>query len=379
MKIVVACDSFKNCLTSKEAAQAIKRGIKKYNEQFQVSTFSTCDGGEGSVDAFVAAKNGVYKYVETIDAFGNPITAKYGLLNEDTAVIEVANIIGLNVDEKRNVMRSSSRGVARVLLDAYNQNVKRIILCLGGSATNDAGVGILEELGAKFYNAKKELLETNSGMLRKIASVDFSNLNLLDGVDIIVASDVKNKLLGTEGCTFCFGKQKGILLSKMDLVDKCMEHYAKIIKQNLNVDLNEFEAGGAAGGIGSALIGFLHAKAKSGIELFLENSEIENKIKDCDLVITGEGQSDYQTKFGKLPVGILKIAQKHSKPVLCMSGALGKDYEELYDLGFVGIVSTADRAMSFSQTLALASEKLEACAYTQIRMIDYFRKNKQEI
>ncbi len=377
MKIVVAADSFKNCLSSKEVAESIKKGILKYNSKFEVETFTTCDGGEGSVDAFVEVNQGYYEYVETVNAYGVPITAKYGIIDEGkTAIIEIANIIGLIVKEKRNVMKSSSYGVAKVLLHAKEKKVKKIIVCLGGSATNDAGIGILEGLGVKFYGSKYQYLTTCSGMLRKIHWIDFSGLEDFSGIELIVASDVKNKLLGEQGCTYCFGKQKGILPHKMDIVDQCMKHYVDLVESIRGVNLADIESAGSAGGIGSALIGILNAKCISGIELYILYSRMEEQIKECDLVITGEGQSDFQTKFGKLPVGILNVAKKHNKPTICISGALGKDYMQLYDLGFVGIVSIADRAMNFDQALSCASEKLEACAYSQIKMIDYFRKSK---
>lgn len=377
MRIVVAADSFKNCLSSKEVAESIKRGILRYNPEFEVDTFTTCDGGEGSVDAFVEANNGYYEYVETINAYGNPIVVKYGIVDRgQTAVIEIANIIGLIVKEKRNVMKSSSYGVAKVLLHAKSKQVKKIIICLGGSATNDAGVGILEGLGVKFYDSKYQPLMTNSGMLRKINWIDFSGLEDFSEIELIVACDVKNKLLGEQGCTFCFGKQKGILPHKMALVDQCMKHYVDLVKEIRGVNLAEIESSGSAGGIGSALIGILNAKCVSGVELFISSCKIEEKVKICDLIITGEGQSDFQTKFGKLPVGILNIAKKYNKPTICISGALGKGYMQLYELGFVGIVSIADRAMNFEQALSCASEKLEACAYSQIKMIDYFKKSK---
>lgn len=379
MKIVVACDSFKNCLSSKEVAYAIKKGILNYNSSFEVCTFTTCDGGEGSVDAFVEENQGYYEYVETVNAYGNPIIAKYGVIdNGKTAVIEIANIIGLIVKEKRNVMKSSSYGVAQVLLHAKQRKVSKMIICLGGSATNDAGTGILEGLGVKFYDSKYRLLTTNSGMLRKIHWIDFSNMEDFSNIEMIVASDVKNQLLGKNGCTFCFGKQKGILPYKMELVDECMQHYAFLVEEITGKNITTIDSSGAAGGIGSALIGILNAKCQSGIELFISYTNIEEKIKNCDLVITGEGQSDFQTKFGKLPVGILNVAKKYNKPTLCISGALGKEYTELYDLGFVGIVSIADRAMNFEQALSCASEKLEACAYSQIRIIDYFRNDKKD-
>lgn len=377
MKIVVACDSFKNCLTSEEVANSIKKGIHLYNPSFEVNTFTTSDGGEGSVATFVKQCQGIYVETETYDAYRKKISVKYGLIDhQQTAVIEVASVIGLSLTpiKERRVMQTSSYGVGKLLLDAKKRNVKKIILCLGGSCTNDVGVGLLEALGAKFYNIRGEQIYTNSGSLRKIHRIDFSSLEDFSMIKIIVASDVRNKLLGKEGCTFCFGKQKGVHLSKMEFVDSCMQHYVNIVKKSIGIDLNMIVSGGAAGGIGSAVIGILKGKAVSGIHLVIETCGIENAISKCDLVITGEGQSDYQTQFGKVPMGILEVANKYNKPTLCISGALGKQYRQLYDFGFLGLVSIADRAMSFEQAIRCASEKLTQTAYTQIRIIDYYRK-----
>ncbi len=377
MKIVVACDSFKNCLRSEEVASSIKQGIKKYNADFDVKTFITSDGGEGSVASYVEQCEGYYVEVETVDAYRKSLSTYYGVIdNGETAVVEVANIIGLTMTplSQRRVMQTTSYGVGIVLKEIAKSNIKKVIICLGGSATNDAGVGVLEALGAKFYDSRYQLLQTNSGMLRKIKYIDLSNMDYLKNLEIIVASDVSNTLLGEKGCTYCFGKQKGILISKMAFVDECMAHYATVMYQNNHIDLKSIIGGGAAGGIGSALIGVLKAKWISGIQLLIEKCGIEKAISECDLVITGEGQSDYQTAFGKVPAGIVMTAQKYQKPTICISGALGKDYETLYALGFIGIVSIADRAMSFEQALHVAKEKLMQCAYTQIKMIDYFRK-----
>lgn len=376
MRIVVACDSFKNCLTSEEVGSAIETGIKKYNADFITDIFVTSDGGEGSLASYTKQCDGKAVFCSSVDAYGNEIQAEYALIeNGECAVIEIAKVIGLGLREKelRRPFQTSSIGVAYLMLDAKKRGVKRMILCLGGSCTNDAGVGILEGLGAQFFDNQGLRLRMKSGIVGRINYVDFSNMDFLKGIELIVACDVKNKLLGSEGATYCFGKQKGIFPNKMKTIESGMQQYANVVKRQTGIELDKIISGGAAGGIGSALIGILKAKCISGIELLIEKSNMEDAIAHADLVITGEGQSDMQTKFGKVPAGIIKVANKYNVPTLCISGALGYGYMDLYELGFVGIVSIADRAMNFNQALEQAYEKLVQSAYTQIRIIDSFK------
>ena len=276
--------------------------------------------------------------------------------------------------EKRAPFYGSSYGVGSVLLDAVNKGCKKIIIGLGGSATNDGGMGFLQSLGARFYDSNHKYLSPQAMNLEKVRYIDFNRFNDLKDIELIAACDVKNHLLGEEGATFVFGKQKGLFPNQMKRLDQGMENFRNQIQRYTQVDINSFEGGGAAGGIGAVLIGILHAKMIPGIELLLSYSDFHEQVKTCDLVITGEGQSDRQTAFGKVPVGILKVANTYDKPVICISGALGMDYMELYDLGFIGIYSIADRAMTFQSALDSAPEKLEACTYTIMKTIQYYKK-----
>ena len=235
-------------------------------------------------------------------------------------------------------------------------------------------MGFLQSLGARFYDSNHKYLSPQAMNLEKVRYIDFNRFNDLKDIELIAACDVKNHLLGEEGATFVFGKQKGLFPNQMKRLDQGMENFRNQIQRYTQVDINSFEGGGAAGGIGAVLIGILHAKMIPGIELLLSYSDFHEQVKTCDLVITGEGQSDRQTAFGKVPVGILKVANTYDKPVICISGALGMDYMELYDLGFIGIYSIADRAMTFQSALDSAPEKLEACTYTIMKTIQYYKK-----
>lgn len=377
MKVVIACDSYKGCMTSSQVAKHIETGMHMYDETIETRSYAIADGGEGTVMAFYKTCGGELVEAPCSDAYGKRIMAQYALLDEGrTAVIEVANIIGLNMHERnrRAPLHASSYGVGMVLLDAVKRGCKRIIIGLGGSATNDGGMGLLQALGVLYYDSAHQYLSPQAVSLEKIRYIDFNRFKGLGDVELIAACDVKNHLLGEEGATFVFGKQKGLFPNQLKRIDMGMENFCYQMKRYKKIDLNAYEGGGAAGGIGAVLIGFLGAKMVPGIELLLSYSDIARHIEDCDLVITGEGQSDAQTAFGKVPMGVLSLCKQYHKPCIILSGALGIGYQKLYEHGFAGIYSIADRAMSFPQALAQAPEKLEATAYTLIRTIDYFRR-----
>lgn len=268
----------------------------------------------------------------------------------------------------------TKKGVGIMMKDALSRGCKKIIIGLGGSATNDGGMGILNEFGVRFYNSKRELLVPSVYALSQIAFIDKRYARLPKDVEIVCACDVKNYLLGKNGATYIFGKQKGIYLNQMAEVEKGMAHYCTKLKQTFHVNVNEFEGSGAAGGIGCVLLGVMKAKRTSGIDLVIEYSGLKNHLQDADLVITGEGQTDAQTLYGKLPLGIAQLARSYNVPCVCLSGALGLGYQSLYEQGMIGIFSSADRAMSFQMALQTGSEKLEALAFSLTKFMDGIRK-----
>lgn len=369
-------------MTSQEVAQTIKKGIENANREHEVVCFSMADGGEGTAQAFCEVMHGGMWYVDTLDAYHRPVVAGICLSKDgQVAVIDVASCIGLNMVEKqnRNPMITSSKGVGILMKKAMSLGAKKIIIGLGGSSTNDGGMGILSEFGIKFYDAQRELLKPNVYSLSKIAFIDKRGSTIPKDIEWIVASDVKNHLLGKEGATYVFGKQKGLYPNQMELINRSLTHYRDKLLQTFHVDVNQFEASGAAGGIGAVLLGLFHAKMVPGIQLLIGYSNLKEEIKDCDFVITGEGQTDRQTMYGKVPYGIAQAAKEYGKPVLVLSGALGIGYQELYKEGVVGIFSSADRAMSFQTALQTAPEKLEQLAFSITKLIDgviAYEKNK---
>ncbi len=377
MKIIVACDSFKGCMSSKEVEESIKNGILKANCEHEVLTFPMADGGEGTAKVFCEIIKGKTTEVLTVDAYGNNMFTNYCISQDgELAIMDVASCIGLNMTpkEKRNPMIASSRGVGIMMKDAITRGCKKIIIGLGGSATNDGGMGILSEFGIRFYNSKRELLVPSVYALTQIAFVDKRYARLPKGIEIICACDVKNHLLGRDGATYIFGKQKGIYLNQMNEVEKGMTHYCSKLKQTFHVNVNEFEGSGAAGGIGSVLLGVMKAKMVPGIDLVAEYSGLKEHLQNADLVITGEGQTDAQTLYGKLPLGIAHLARAYNVPCICLSGALGLGYQDMYDEGMIGIFSSADRAMTFQMALQTGNEKLEALAFSLTKFMDGIRK-----
>ncbi|MEG0095171.1 MAG: glycerate kinase [Erysipelotrichaceae bacterium] len=380
MKIVIACDSFKGCLTSKEVASCIEKGIHNQDINHNVISYVIGDGGEGTVDAFYETCHGTMVEVDCLDAYMHRIKAPITLIEDgQTAVIEVANIIGLSMCErsKRAPLFTSSYGVGMMIKAAVERGCKKIIIGLGGSSTNDGGMGVLMALGARFYDENHKPLLSQALSLEKIKYIDLKRMHPFVGVELIAACDVKNHLLGEQGATTIFGKQKGLFPNQIKKIERGMANYRYQLLRYTNIDIDAFEGGGAAGGIGSILIGLLHAQMIPGIELLLRYSDMEEKIKECDLLITGEGQSDRQTKYGKVPAGIIEIANRYQKPTICISGALGLEYMDLYELGFVGIYSIADRAMTFEQALSQAPAKLEAATYGIMKTISYFKESHE--
>lgn len=377
MKIVIACDSYKGCLSSYEVAQYIEKGIHYVDESIQVNKYAIGDGGEGTCEAFQIVTHGEFIEFVTVDAYFKKIKMKYCLCDEGkTAMIEVASVIGLTMTprEKRSPMVASSYGVGLVILDAMKRGVQKIIMGLGGSCTNDGGMGMLQAFGAKFYDVNHNVLNAQAVSLERICHIDLSKMHDFSQVEFIAACDVSNPLLGENGATYVFGKQKGLFPNQMKRIEKGMVNYRNKIFIDSGVDLNEIVGGGAAGGIGSVFIGLMNARMQPGIDLICEYSNIEEKIRACDLVITGEGQTDKQTEYGKVPMGILRIAQKYQKPTLVISGALGLGYQKLYDYGFIGIYSISDRAMTFQQAIESAPDKIVATSFAIVNTIAHFRK-----
>lgn len=374
-KYVVAPDSFKESMTAKEVCDAMERGIKQANPAVEVVKVPMADGGEGTVDSLVDATNGQRVTVEVTGPLGNKISAYYGILgNGTTAVIEMAKASGLEIVEKkkRNPMITTTFGTGELIRGALDHDVKEIIIGLGGSSTNDGGSGMAQALGAKLLDQNNHQISFGGGNLDKLDRIDISNLDSrLQDVKIILASDITNPLIGKDGASRVFGPQKGATPEMVEKLENNLQHYAKIIKRNLNKDVASVSGAGAAGGLGAGLMAFTTCEMRRGVDLAIEVTKLEEKIRDADYVFTGEGGTDFQTKFGKTPYGVAKLGKKYHKPVISLAGYLGEGIDSLYSEGFTAIFGIIPGACDLSTALKNGPSNVARTTENIVRLLKF--------
>lgn len=369
MKFVLAPDSFKESMSAKNAALAMEKGILTVFPDAECIIVPMADGGEGTVESLVSMTNGEIIKTEVLGPLGEKVIAEYGLLGEGkTAVIEMASASGLELikPEDRNPLLTTTYGTGELIKHALDKGVSRILIGIGGSATNDGGAGMLQALGVSFKDKNGEELPFGGGALHLLDSIDLSGLDeRIKTVKIDVACDVTNPLIGENGASAIFGPQKGATPELVKVLDQNLDHFAKVIKEELGKDIAHLEGAGAAGGLGAGLMAFLNAQLKKGVELVIEYTCLEERVKGADYVFTGEGSIDGQTLFGKTPFGVAAIAKKHSVPVIAFAGRIGKGVEPLYDNGFTAIigilkgVTTLEEALDYGEeNLAFAAENI---------------------
>lgn len=328
MKIVIAPDSFKGSLTAFQAAEAIASGIRQACPHADIILLPLADGGEGTVEALLTATSGQRLTASMTGPLGSPVEAQYGLLGTDgqSAVIEMAAAAGLPLVplHQRDPRQTTTYGVGELLMLAVNSGVKRIIIGLGGSATNDGGAGAMQALGVRFLDAHDSPLPGKLGGadLAHLARIDVSGLRFPSSIQVVIASDVTNPLLGPSGASAVYGPQKGADAAIIAELDAALTNYAAILKRDLGVDVASTPGAGAAGGLGAGLMAFLHAEMRSGIDLILDAAGFEEKARDADYVFTGEGRIDAQTLQGKTIAGVLKRCQSIGVPVIAFGGSV---------------------------------------------------------
>jgi glycerate kinase len=364
MKIVIAPDSFKGSLTSNEAALAIEKGILQVLPGCTIIKIPMADGGEGTLDALVTATDGNYTEVETSDPIGRPIKSKYGILGDKkTAIIEMAEASGLLLlkTEERNPLKTTTYGTGQLIKDALDKGYRNFIIAIGGSATNDGGAGMAQALGVKFFNANKQEIADKmcGGNLNKVSSFDLNSIHsAISQSQITIASDVKNPLLGPNGCTYVFSKQKGANSEMIDVLEKNIDHFYSLLEKTTTKVVRDIPGAGAAGGLGAGLLFFLNAQIQSGIEMVMNASKFEEQIKDADLVITGEGKIDNQTAFGKTIAGIAAIAKKQQIPVIAFAGIVD-NADNLMPLGITNCYSISSSDITIEYSIKNAAFLLE--------------------
>lgn len=355
MKVVVAVDSFKGSLTSMEAGNAVLEGIRRVDSKADVIVRPLADGGEGTVEALVRGMNGSMQTVMVTGPLGELVSCEYGIMKDSkTAVIEMSGAAGLTLvpEEKRNPFHTTTYGVGEVIKDAISKGCRRFLVGIGGSATNDGGIGMLQALGYGFFDQNGNQVPFGAKGLKELDRItDSSVLPELKECEFRVACDVTNILCGENGCSAVYGPQKGATSSMITQMDQWLGHYAKLAGKKYP-KANPNQAGtGAAGGLGFAFLTFTNAVLESGIKIVLEETKLEDYIKEADLVITGEGRLDFQTAMGKAPVGVAKLAKKYQIPVIAFAGSVTREAVECNENGIDAFfpilreVSTLEEAM----------------------------------
>ena len=353
MKIVIAPDSFKETLTAVEVAKAIKEG---FEEIYPNATYECCpiaDGGEGSLEALFSASGGRKKTVKVMGPLGDTITAEYGILSDErTVIIEMAKASGLELvrDEERNPLVATTFGTGQLILDAIDNGYRDFIVCLGGSATNDGGIGMMKALGVEFLNDYGNEIPHGGEALLELDSISILNIDKrLSKCRFRIACDVKNPLVGSNGASFVYGPQKGATQKMVETLDKALKQYAEVLKRNLNISVANTPGSGAAGGMGAAFFAFTNSSFEQGVELVIDAISLDDKIRTADLVITGEGRLDSQSMNGKVPYGVAQLTSKYNKPLLAIAGALSDDIDELYQEGIDAAFSSMYKIVNFHQ------------------------------
>jgi len=373
MKIVIAPDSFKGSLSALEVCENIEKGIKKVYEYAEVIKVPMADGGEGTVQSLVDATGGKLINLKVKDPLMRTIDAFYGILGDDiTAVIEMAAASGITLlsKEERNPMQTTTYGTGELILHALDMGCRNFIIGIGGSATNDGGAGMLHALGVKLLDENGDEIGFGGGNLNKLQTIDISEIDdRLKLCTIVAACDVDNPLCGERGASVIFGPQKGADENMIMTLDNNLFNYAAMVEKYLGIPIVDCPGAGAAGGLGGGLLAFLNAKLQPGITIVIETTELEDKLKNADLVITGEGMIDYQTQYGKTPYGVAKLAKKYNIPVIAIAGGIGRDAQDLYSKGFDSIFSIVDKPMTLEESIENSATLLQDAAERIMRVI----------
>lgn len=377
MKIVLAPDSYKGSLTAQEACEAMAIGIKRVIPEARIIKVPMADGGEGTVQSLVDATGGRVQAQEVFGPLGDRVTARYGIIGDRTAVLEMAEASGLNLipGQRRNPLLTSTYGTGELIRAALNRGCRNFIIGIGGSATNDGGAGMAQALGARLLDKNGEELPQGGGSLDRLCSIDIAGLDYrIKESRFTVACDVDNPLCGPEGASCVFGPQKGADPDMVRQLDRNLEHYSQVICRDLGKQVRDLPGAGAAGGLGAGMMAFLNAGLKPGVEIVIEAVGLEEKLAGADLVITGEGCCDAQTVRGKTPFGVLMAANKAKVPVIIIAGTVGRGAEELYSYGAVGLFPIVDRPMTLERAVQEAGSLLTNASERIIRVIKYYLK-----
>lgn len=372
---LLAPDSFKESMTAKEVCEAMEIGIKRAMPDAECIHVPMADGGEGTVQSLIDATGGILIKKEVTGPFGMPVIAQYGILGDGkTGVIEMASASGIHyvTKETKNPFITTTFGTGELIKDCIEQGITDIILGIGGSATNDGGTGMAAALGYKFLDKDGNELPLGGGYLGNLKTIDPTDvIPQLKNINILVASDVNNPLCGERGASAVFGPQKGATPDMVQILDKNLRHYSKVVKEQLGIDMVDVPGAGAAGGLGAGLLAFTNSIMKKGIEIVIEYTNLKEKLQNVDYCFTGEGGIDFQTKFGKAPYGVAQAAKSINSDikVIALAGYVGQDIETLYDEGFDAIFGIVPGAADIDTLLAQGKENVARTSESIARLL----------
>ena len=372
-KMIIAPDSYKGSLTAIQVCDIVEEVAHKIYPETEIVKIPIADGGEGLVDAMLIACQGEKVWVEVQDPLGRNIRAFYGILPNGMAVIEMAAASGLPLlkEEEKDVLRTTTYGTGQLILDALEHGCREFILGVGGSATNDGGAGVGAVLGIRYLKEDGQVINAG-GELMQLASIDTAAIvdGLLDS-DFVIACDVTNPLYGSNGAAHVYSRQKGASEHEVDLLDQGLRHLAQVVYKQTGMDLQSMEGTGAAGGIVVPLLAFASARLVRGLDVVLDAVGFDEQLEGCDLVITGEGRTDFQSSMGKVLSGVGQRSKAKGVPVIAISGALQDGYEELYDLGITAMFATTRRICTLDEAFAEAEKNLREATEDILRLIKW--------
>lgn len=356
-----------------DVCQYLTEGIKRIDPNAEITSIPVADGGEGFADTMLTALGGEKIDCPVSNPLGREIQASYGILaDQQTAVIEMAAASGIELlrPSERNPLVTSTFGTGQLMRDAMERGCRKLIIGIGGSATNDGGTGMAKALGYRFLDKHDQEIGSGGGNLNRLNRIDKSSVfPLLKKTEIQTACDVNNPLTGKQGASAVYGPQKGASPDMVELLDRNLEHLARVIKTDLKTDVLKISGGGAAGGLGAGLVAFANAKLQAGFDIVKEQTGLEEAVRRADIIFTGEGKMDHQTKQGKTPWGVAQLAKKYHKPCIGIAGFLGEGYHELYQEGFTSLFALPNGPLSLEESLKQAPSLLADTAEQIFRII----------
>ena len=376
MKIIIAPQSFKGSLTAKEATKIISDCARNIFPESDLIGIPIADGGDGTLETIIDATNGKIMNSQVKGPDNSVVQASWGLFNteknEKTGIIEMARASGLAMIDPKNLdpFNSTSFGTGELILDAVKNGAKKIILGIGGSATNDCGIGVAKAVGIRFLDSKNNEVGNNVSNFSNIKKINLDKFNSqLNDIKFEVACDVTNKLCGKEGASYIYGPQKGASAEDVKILDKNLLHIGNLIEKDLGVNVLDIKGGGAAGGLGAGMVAFFGAKLRPGVDIIFDTLSVEEKIKDADLIITGEGQFDISSTYNKAPAAIAKLGKKYNIPTIGISGSFGEGFDKLDEFGILSKSTLINKISSLDDNIKDAGNLLKIASLEQLKAV----------